>query len=94
MFNVIALPGFRVADAKLTLTSVLANLVTTGELVLTCRKDTDVPVLLVTVVSIAKKKNQTVEMIHAQNAPCAKMNQDTIISLAYADQDTLELTVT
>lgn len=78
---------------KLIWTNVLASLATMVDLAQTFLKDTDAHVPRDTLASIARKRNLIAETIHALRELCAKMNLDTITTLAYADLVTLELIV-
>lgn len=76
-------------DVKLTSTNAQASLAIIAVLVLTFLKDTVARVPLDMVASIVKKNDLTVETTRVLREQCAKMNQGSITTPAYADPDTL-----
>lgn len=92
-FNAIAQLVSRAEDVKSTLMSALVNLVTTEAPVPIYLKAIDAHVRQDMVALIVKKKGLTVKTILVLREPCAKMNQGSTTTRAYADLDTLALIV-
>lgn len=87
--SAIAQPVSLADVVRLIWMNVLASLATMVDLAQTFLKDTGAHVPQDILESIAKKRNLTAETIHAPKELCAKMNQDTITTHAYADLVTL-----
>lgn len=92
-FNVTAQLVSQAVDVKLTLMSAQVILVITAVPVPIYLKATDALARQDMVALTVKKKGLTVETTPVLKEPCAKTNQDSITTHAYADLDTLELTV-